>query len=251
MKTYTTPSGGANVAALAILNQSHVLIAGATGSGKSVLINTILYNTLLFSPFEKQLILIDPKRVELLDYAYLPHTLTRATEPEQIENALKSAVNLLERRFREMERKRLKQYPGSDVYIIIDELADILTTQKRRVLPLLQRIAQIGRAARIHLIMATQRPTKDILSGQLKVNIDCRIALRCAEKQDSRNIIERPGAELLPRYGVALYRSPEYIDPIQIEIEMTPQSKIAERVEFWRRQNTPISLINRLKRRRK
>ena len=235
-RQYITPGGTASGLALNILNQPHVLIAGATGSGKSTLLNTVIYTALLFAPPEKQFILIDPKRVELIDYARLPHTIMRATEPPQIAAALTGAVSLIEDRYKRLEKRRAKLYDGSDVYIIIDELADLLTVDKKTFLPLLQRIAQIGRAARVHLIAATQRPTKDILSGQLKVNLDARLALRTASRQDSRNIIETPGAELLPRYGHGLYLIPEFRQPERVTIPATPPDCIAARVNYWIRQ---------------
>lgn len=235
-RQYITPGGTASGLALNILNQPHVLIAGATGSGKSTLLNTVIYTALLFAPPEKQFILIDPKRVELIDYASLPHTIIRATEPHQIATALTGAVSLIEDRYKRLEKRRAKLYDGSDVYIIIDELADLLTVDKKTYLPLLQRISQIGRAARVHLIAATQRPTKDILSGQLKVNLDARLALRTTSRQDSRNIIETPGAELLPRYGQGLYLIPEFRQPERVTIPATPPDCIAARVNFWIKQ---------------
>lgn len=236
MKRYKTPGGTASGLALNILNQPHVLIAGATGSGKSTLLNTVIYTALLFAPPEKQFILIDPKRVELIEYARLPHTITRATEPRQIAAALTGTVSLIEDRYKRLEKRRAKLYDGSDVYIIVDELADLLTVDKKTYLPLLQRIGQIGRAARVHLIAATQRPTKDILSGQLKVNLDARLALRTASKQDSRNIIERGGAELLPRFGQGLYMIPEFRQPERVTIPATPPECIAARVNYWMKQ---------------
>lgn len=236
MKLYKTPGGNASGLALNILNQPHVLIAGATGSGKSTLLNTVIYTALLFAPCEKQFILIDPKRVELIDYARLPHTIARATENRDIYKALAGAVGIIEDRYKRLEKRRLKSYDGADVYVIIDELADLLTVNKKAFLPLLQRIAQIGRAARVHLIAATQRPTKDILSGQLKVNLDARLALRTASKQDSLNIIERSGAELLPRYGQGLYMIPELRQPELVTIPATSPDCIAERVKYWMKQ---------------
>ena len=233
---YITPGGTAPGLILNILQQPHVLIAGATGSGKSTLLNTIIYTALLFAPCEKQFILIDPKRVELIDFTKLPHTITRATESREIYKALAGAIGIIEDRYKRLEKRRLKSYDGADVYIIIDELADLLTVNKKAFLPLLQRIAQIGRAARVHLIAATQRPTKDILSGQLKVNLDARLALRTASKQDSRNIIERGGTELLPRFGQGLYMIPELTAPELVNIPATSPECIAERVKYWMKQ---------------
>lgn len=233
-KTFKTPGGIVPALTLDILNQPHTLIAGATGSGKSVLINSIMYTALHFAPCQKQFILMDPKRVELIDYKRLKHTMLYTSEPHDIVKAIHASVDIMERRYKKMQRQRLKLYQGSDVYVIIDEFADLMTTQKRETLPPLCRIAQLGRAARIHLIIATQRPTKDIINGQIKVNIDSRVALRCPTAQDSRNIINVSGAELLPRYGQGYYLTPETITPKLYEIPYTEQSEIQRLINYWK-----------------
>ena len=233
-KTYKTPGGIVPALTLDILNQPHTLIAGATGSGKSVLINSIMYTALHFAPCQKQFILIDPKRVELIDYKRLKHAILYTSEPKDIVKAIHASVDIMERRYKKMQRQHVKLYEGSDVYVIIDEFADLMTTQKRETLPPLCRIAQLGRAARIHLIIATQRPTKDIINGQIKVNIDSRVALRCPTAQDSRNIINVSGAELLPRYGQGYYLTPETITPKLYKIPYTEQSEIQRLIKYWK-----------------
>lgn len=235
MKRYITPGGSVSALALDILKQPHTLIAGATGSGKSVLINTLIITALHFAPTEKQLILIDPKRVELIDYKNTPHAILYASEPAQILKAINSGVQIMEHRYKQMQRRRLKNYPGADVYIIIDEFADLMTTQKRETLPTLCRLAQLGRAARIHLILATQRPTRDIINGQIKVNIDSRLALRCPTAQDSRNIINDNGAETLPRYGQGYYLTPDTLHPVLVTIPYTPPEQINKIITHWTR----------------
>lgn len=236
-KGWHTPDGYTARLCEDILKQPHVLIAGATGSGKSVLINSLIYTALYDAPTKTRFILIDPKRVELSDYRDLPHTMRYASEPGDIAAAINSAVDLMETRYRDMQRRRLKRYDGPDVYIFVDEYADLVTVQKNQVLTPLCRIAQLGRAAGIHLILATQRPTRDIINGQIKVNIDARVALRCPTAQDSRNIINVKGAELLPRYGSGLYLTPETMQPVQVPIPMTPQAEIDRLVNHWMKQN--------------
>ena len=237
---WNTPEGNASGICLDMLKQPHLLIAGATGSGKSVLINSLLYTALYHSPAAVRLILIDPKRVELIDYKTLPHVIRYASEPDTIAAALCYAVQLMESRFKAMQGARVKEYDGAHVYVVIDEFADLMTTQKRQTLPLLQRIAQLGRAARIHLIAATQRPTRDIINGQIKVNMDSRIALRCPTAQDSRNIINVKGAETLPRYGYGYYLTPETMQPQLIDIPLTPDPDIADRIRFYTKQLNPV-----------
>ena len=218
---------------LDILNQPHVLIAGATGSGKSVLINSLIYTALFSGPSKKQLILIDPKRVELADYKALPHTIRYASEPFEIVKALTLAIGIMERRYKHMQKRRQRKSNEADIYIIVDEFADLMTTQKRETLPLLCRLAQLGRAANLHLILATQRPTSDIINGQIKVNIDARLALRCPTAQDSRNIIHEKGAELLPRYGQGYYLTPETMTPVAVCIPYIDPDAINSIVAYW------------------
>lgn len=220
-----------------MLKQTHLLIAGATGSGKSVLINTLIYTALFRSPAAVRFVLIDPKRVELVDYSELPHTLKYASEPPEIITALNVSIAEMETRYTRMQAQRQKKSTEPEIYIIIDEFADLMTTQKRATLPQLQRLAQLGRAANIHLIVATQRPTRDIVNGQIKVNIDSRVALRCPTPQDSRNIIDRKGAETLPRFGFGYYLTPNGCELIQIP--MTDPAEIAARVRFWEEQKPP------------
>ena len=216
-----------------ILKQPHSLIAGATGSGKSVLINALIYTALYQHPNRCRFILIDPKRVELMQYKQLPHTIKYASEPADILKALNLAVQIMENRFRAMQAQGQKKTAEGNLYIIIDEFADLMTTQKHSTTPQICRIAQLGRAAGVHLIIATQRPTKDIITGQIKVNIDCRVALRCPTAQDSRNIINYKGAELLPRYGMGYYLTPETMRPELWEIPIIEDDAIKKIIEYW------------------
>lgn len=237
MTTWNTPGGVADNSILDMLKQTHLLIAGSTGSGKSVLINTLIYTALLHSPAKIKFILIDPKRVELVDYKQLPHTIAYTTEPAEIVNTLSAVVDLMESRYKRMQAARQKKSNEPDIYIIVDEFADLMTTSKRETLPQLQRLAQLGRAANIHLFLATQRPTRDIINGQIKVNIDSRVALRCPTPQDSRNIIDRKGAETLPRFGFGYYLTPKGCD--LIPIPYTDPADIAARVRWWEAQKPP------------
>lgn len=238
LKRWKTPGGTAAAACVDMLKQPHLLIAGSTGSGKSVLINTLIYTALYAAPHKAQFILIDPKRVELIDYARLPHTISYSTEPVEIAAALNYSIDLMESRYKKMQRKRQKKSDEGNVYIIIDEFADLMTTQKKQTLPALIRLAQLGRAANIHLILATQRPTKDIITGQIKVNIDARVALRCPTAQDSRNIINTKGAENLPRYGYGYYLNANGCE--LIAIPLTPPEDLTNRIKWWTSQKYKI-----------
>ena len=209
---FTTPSGTKYTLFDDMAEQPHLLVAGATGSGKSVVINGIIANLLHRFPGDEpgdaKLILIDPKRVELSMYKDLPHTIRYASEPAEMLSALAEAMAITEKRFQTMQRQGVKKYNGSDVYVIIDEFADLMTTQKKAVVPIIQRLAQIGRAARVHIILATQTPIAEILPTKIKCNFDARVGLRTRSDQDSRNIIGKSGLEDLPRYGQGYYMKP-------------------------------------------
>lgn len=239
-KQWKTPQGPASRLVLDFINQNHLLIAGTTGSGKSVIINNIIYTLLYKSPKEVKLILIDPKKVELVQYKELPHTLAYASEQTDIINTIKNAVTLMNKRYKVMQDKRIKKSKEADIYIIIDEYADLITTSKKDVERLICRIAQLGRAAKIHLIIATQRPTRDIITGQVKVNIDSRLALRVPTAQDSRNIINIKGAEQLGKYGQGYYLTPDTLTPQLVNIDYINDLELAARVKWWTSQTNKI-----------
>ena len=235
-KKYTTPGGTVPRFALDILDQPHTLIAGTTGSGKSVLLNTIIYTALHFAPCQKQLILIDPKRVDLRKYRKLPHTITHAKDIPEIVRALKHAETIMDRRYREVERKDLDIYPGLDIYVVIDELSDILNDQTRHeVLPILTRLTRLGRAARVHVIGATQCPNRKTLSAEFAANCPCRVGLRCREAIESRQIIGSNDAVNLPMYGVGIYSDPKHRDSFKVAIPQTPADELERIIKHWTR----------------
>lgn len=231
MKEWKTPGGTAAAVCLDMLKQPHLLIAGATGSGKSVLINSLIYTALYNSPNRCRFILIDPKRVELIDYKELPHTLRYCSEIPDIIAGLQYSIDLMESRYKEMQRHRQKQSTAAHVYIFIDEYADLIVQARKQVQSYIIRLSQLGRAASVHLILATQRPTRDIINGSIKVNLDCRVALRCPSPTDSRNIIDTKGAETLPRYGYGYYRTAAEME--LVKIPMTAPADLAARVKWW------------------
>lgn len=242
-KTWNTPTWEFYPFYKDMLVQPHLLIAGATGSGKSVVINALLYTALYNSPAQMQLILIDPKRVELVDYARLPHTLRYASEPGDMIAALQEAMDITERRYKEMQKNHEKKYTGAALYVVIDELADLMTTAKKQVQPLLQRLAQVGRAANVHIIAATQCPLATVIPTAIKVNFDARVALRTRSAQDSRNILGVTGCECLPRYGQGYYMRPEGTQ--LYSIPMYSDDDIRERVNYWQRCKPKYSLFKR------
>lgn len=241
-KRYITPSGSVYTLYKNMLQQPHLLIAGATGSGKSVVINGIIYTALYSSPAAVQFILIDPKRVELADYKQLPHTIQYASEPADMVQALENVMQITETRYKQMQAAHIKKYNGGAIYVIIDELADLMTTNRRQVQPLLQRLAQIGRAANVHIIAATQCPLATVIPTPIKVNFDSRVALRTRSKQDSRNILECAGCELLPRYGQGYYMTPAGLT--LYNIPMIPDTHIKAMCDYWKPKKSIFGLFH-------
>lgn len=228
----TTPAGQRCLLYKDMTEQTHLLIAGETGSGKSVVINGILSTLMYQFPTEAQLILIDPKRVELIQWKDTPHCIRYASEPGEPAAALELALEITEQRYKEMQKHRERKYTGGNVYVIIDELADLMTTDRFHVVPLLQRLCQIGRAANVHVIAATQCPLAKIIPTEIKVNFDAILGLRTATRQHSRNIIEVNGCEALPRYGYGYYRTPT--NGLTLEkIRMIPDTEINRLINHW------------------
>lgn len=215
--------------------QTHLLIAGCTGSGKSTLIKGILNALLIKPPSELGLILIDPKRTELDPYKRLPHVVKYADTNADAISALRYASTLMGKRFDEMKQQGLQETTRPHVYIIIDELADLILNAKCDVLPLLQSIAQLGRAARIHLIAATQSPSRKTLPAEIMVNITAQVALRCRSAIESRQIVGVAGAEELPKYGEIIFYTPDRMEATIIVMPPYEEytSYLKEQVSFW------------------
>lgn len=221
-----------------MLRQPHLLIAGATGSGKSVVVNGLIYTALFRAPGRQkdgvQLVLIDPKRVELSLFRSAPHTLLYASETAQFVPALQSVMTLCENRYKSMQRNGERKFSGGDVYVIIDEFADLILTAPA-VKPIIQRLAQIGRAAKIHIVLCTQTPIAKVLPTEIKCNFDARLALRTRSAQDSRNITGAAGCETLPRYGQGFYITPESTRKVIIPAPYS-DTELQNMVRFWQRQ---------------
>lgn len=239
-------SGKAVVADLA--RMPHVLVAGQTGSGKSVCINTFL-STLLFrtSPSELKLILVDPKRVEMTNYNGIPHLLTPViTEPNKVVAALKWLMGEMDRRYKlfsEAGARNIDAYNEMSgfqampyIVLFIDELADIMLLSPVEVEDTITRIAQMSRATGIHMVLATQRPSVNIITGLIKANIPCRVAFAVSSQVDSRVILDTQGAEKLLGKGDMLYLPPEQAKPIRIQGAFVADKDINDLVSFIKNQ---------------
>jgi len=225
-------------------NMPHLLIAGSTGSGKSVSINSLLISLLYQnSPRDLKLLLVDPKRVEMSVYNGIPHLLTPVvTEVDKTVNALKWMVSEMERRYRLFQqngKRDIKSYNHSlkdekmpYIVVIIDELADLMTVASNEVEGAIVRLAQMARATGIHLVVATQRPSVDVITGLIKANITTRVAFAVASQVDSRTILDMTGAEKLLGKGDMLYLSSDNSKPKRIQGVYISDAEIKKVTEF-------------------
>lgn len=248
----------------------HLLIAGQTGSGKSVMINTLL-TSLLYrnSPSDMKLILVDPKQVEMAPYEDIPHLLTPViTEPEKTISALKWAVNEMERRYKLLAEEKVREIESYNarlsqrgkhisvqdedgneqevsegrmpyVVIVIDELADLMMVAARDVEALIVRLAQKARAVGIHLVLATQRPSVDVITGLIKANVPARIAFTVASQVDSRTILDQIGAEKLLGQGDMLFKTADMGKPTRIQGAWVMDEEVLKITDHLREQAPP------------
>lgn len=229
----------------------HLLVAGATGTGKSVTINAMLLSLLYRnSPSELKLILVDPKHVEMTLYNNIPHLLTPViTESDKTVSALKWSVTEMERRLKllaEYGKRDIGEYNMQKdvdrmpyIVIVIDELFDLMMQAGKDVEALIQRISQMARAVGIHLVLATQRPSVNVITGTIKANVPTRMALTTASQVDSRTIIDVGGAEKLLGNGDMLFSSSEFIKPKRVQGVLVSNEEVSAVTKFLREQRQP------------
>jgi len=249
----------------------HLLIAGSTGSGKSVMLNAMIMSFLYkATPDEVKMIMVDPKRVELGIYEGIPHLLTPViTEPKKATNALRNAVLEMERRLKllasqgvrnidqfnkkvaQLRQKPMDLFDGPDepvdeeleplpyILILIDELADLMMLERQNVEECITRLAQMARAVGMHLVLATQRPSVDVITGLIKANFPSRISFRVATRVDSRTVLDVMGAEHLLGKGDMLYLPPGSSRLTRVHGSFVSEAETNRVVDFWKQQAQP------------
>lgn len=225
----------------------HLMIAGATNTGKSVAVNSFIVSLLYRNtPQDVKFIMVDPKRVELTPYNGIPHLLTAPiVETDKAINALKWAVNEMERRYKvvaEAHKRNITEYneknelPLPYIVIVVDELADLMAVAKQDVEATIVRLAQMARAVGIHLVLATQRPSTEVITGLIKANITARVAFKVPSQIDSRTILDSSGAEKLLGRGDMLYVSAESTKPRRIQGALITEPEVKKVVDFFKQQ---------------
>ncbi len=242
-------AGAPRVAALPAM--PHLLIAGATGSGKSVCVNSILTSFLLYhTPAELRLLLIDPKRVELTNYNGIPHLLAPVVvDMKRVIGALQWMTREMDKRYHTFSRmgvRNIDEYnarqqkqgepPLPYIVVVIDELADLMMMAPTETESAITRLAQLARATGIHLILATQRPSVDVVTGLIKANFPARIAFAVASGVDSRVILDQPGAERLLGRGDMLYQAPDAPAPVRLQGVFVSDDELRRLIGHWQQQ---------------
>ena len=215
-----------------LINAPHVLIAGATGAGKNVFLDGMIWSLMgRTTPASARFVLVDPKRIELVKYRDTSFCAGYASEPDDIITLIDDVINEMEKRYQAMQKESVTLYKGPHLYLIIDELADLMVTRKKDILPRLQRLAQLGRSARVHVWACSQSPSRRTIPAELTLNFTHKVALRCDSAIESRQVIGISGAEVLPKHGEVFVRMPG--DLYRQKILITPEEKIAQRIDYW------------------
>ena len=248
-------AGGQSLA-LDLAAMPHMLIAGATGSGKSVCINSLIASMLMTRPPDQlRMIMVDPKRVELTPFNGIPHLVTPViVEPDDVQPALRGLINEMTRRYKLMEDLGVRNIAGynakadepmSFLVLIVDELADLMMTGGLEVEQQLVRLAQLGRAAGIHMALATQRPSVKVVTGLLKANVPARVAFAVASQVDSRVILDSGGAEALMGKGDLLLLNNDFPKARRGQGTLVYDEEMDALIDFWRNQKgPPLPAIN-------
>lgn len=215
-----------------VLTAEHTLIAGATGCGKSTFLRSVLQAFLTkYSPATGKLVLIDPKE-DFRPYKNLPHTIAYASESEDAVAALEMVVAEMKTRYSAMGDSDEEDWSGSQMFVVIEELADLLCSpEKTEIKLLIQRLTQKGRAAGIHVIACTQSPSRKTIPAEITLNFTARIGLSCETPIESKQIVGMPGCEMLPDHGVAIYKYKRSV--LQVKLPYVTKADIRPLIDYW------------------
>lgn len=236
-RTWTCPSGASWKLCDNILKQTHVMIGGTTGSGKSTLLHSIMWSALIHSPARYQFILVDLKGVELRRYRNLPHVIRYADTPIDAVNAIEVCEQIMQKRLNELKQTDDVMYSGNDIYLIIDEMAVLMQTAKAKVLAPLANIMRLGRATRVHVITATQNPSRTRGGGapsEIAQNVTSAICLKVRSRIESNAILNTSDGMSITEVGWGMYWNADGIN--KVRIPMTDEKDIKERIEYWKSQ---------------
>ena len=215
-----------------LLRESHILIGGTTGSGKSTMLDTFLHTVATYPTYEISYGIIDLKMVSLLQWKRDPHCQRYADTPKAAMELLKDYRYTMMKRFEKMKASGVSEWEGQHFYLVVDECAELLDNVPGAY-DILKDIARLGRAAKCHLCLATQSPNRRTIPADLTLNITGLLALRCRSAIESRQIIGYKGAETLPRYGTGLYVCPELMEPEKVAIRLTSREEIDKIIDAY------------------
>ena len=213
----------------AIVNENATLIAGRPGSGKSVLTSGMMFRLTGYDPSYVHVIIFDLKRVEMARWEDFPHVTGVVTEPEDVNPMLDRIIDRMECRYKDMKKRRLLQSDHRFIYVIIDELAQVLRVKGAE--ERIDQLLRLARAANIRLVMATQNPSRQNIPACIQQNVACAVGLRCRNAIESRQIIGVKGCETLPRYGKAYVETADGL--FLIDIPMVTDEEIQEQLDYW------------------
>lgn len=213
----------------AIVNENATLIAGRPGSGKSVLTSGMMFRLTGYDPSYVHIIIFDLKRVEMARWEDFPHVTGVVTEPEDVNPMLDKIIDRMECRYKDMKKRRLLQSDHRFIYVIIDELAQVLRVKGAE--ERIDQLLRLARAANIRLVMATQNPSRQNIPACIQQNVACAVGLRCRNAIESRQIIGVKGCETLPRYGKAYVETADGL--FLIDIPMVTDEEIQEQLDYW------------------
>ncbi len=231
--TWRRPGGSCSVISDKVLEAEHSLIAGATGCGKSTFLHSVMQAFLIqYTPKDAKLVLLDPKVVELKRYKDLPHTIAYKTETEDIVKTLNAMVEEMNSRYQQMSYRDLDMWDGAHIYIIIEELADLMTSpEKASVMVAIQRLTQKGRASGIHVIACTQAPSRKVIPAEITLNFTTRFGLACESAIESKQIVGIAGCEALPDHGGCIYKYRREIRAVKLPY--ITRAEIQPLIDFW------------------